>query len=368
MKFFLLFVLLNVCHSNLFSQPKAGNVLINHFIHNRNYGPLEKMRIHNLDDLKDFNFELNAIAGNKQFVTFETADVVDSVIVKKADSSKEQSTYTINSNGNMTSYLIESWNGTDWVNDSQYTYTYDSNGNKTSSLWEYWGGILEAVSIQETYFYDAEGILISYYYDYWRDNQRSYYVRSTYAYDSNGNNTSILSEGWFISEGIWTNSLSSTFTYDLNGNMTSELRERWSWDGTSWILNDYDGFLNLRDDDGYLNIGTYHFFGVQINIYYTAITDVSNKELEIKDYTLLQNYPNPFNPSTVISYSLPQSDFVQLKVYDMLGREVAVLVNKEQKNGTYEVQFNASNIYSGVYFYRLQSGGFEETKKLVLLR
>ena len=85
-------------------------------------------------------------------------------------------------------------------------------------------------------------------------------------------------------------------------------------------------------------------------------------------YRLYNNYPNPFNPSTIISYTLPQSGLVQLKVFDMLGCEVANLVNKEQSIGNYEIEFNASNLSSGIYLYRLQSGSFTETKKFILLR
>jgi hypothetical protein len=85
-------------------------------------------------------------------------------------------------------------------------------------------------------------------------------------------------------------------------------------------------------------------------------------------YELFQNYPNPFNSSTVILFSLPSKSYVLLKVFDMLGREVATLVNEELAAGNHYRQWIASNISSGVYFYRLQCGSFIETKKLVLLR
>jgi len=93
-----------------------------------------------------------------------------------------------------------------------------------------------------------------------------------------------------------------------------------------------------------------------------------------KIFSLSQNYPNPFNPSTVIKYSIPHSTEYKsvqqttLKVFDILGREVATLVNKQQKSGNYEVIFDASNLTSGIYFYRLQSGSFVATQKMVLLR
>lgn len=83
---------------------------------------------------------------------------------------------------------------------------------------------------------------------------------------------------------------------------------------------------------------------------------------------LAQNYPNPFNPSTRIEYQLPLKEFVSLKVFDVLGREVAVLVNEVQSPGTHVAEFSGAGLASGVYFYRLESGGFVETKRLVLLR
>lgn len=93
-----------------------------------------------------------------------------------------------------------------------------------------------------------------------------------------------------------------------------------------------------------------------------------NAEALPTKFALNQNYPNPFNPSTTISYDLPNSGFVNLNVYDMLGQEVANLVNEDQNVGNYKIEFNASNLTSGIYFYRLQSGKFTETKKLILLR
>jgi hypothetical protein len=83
---------------------------------------------------------------------------------------------------------------------------------------------------------------------------------------------------------------------------------------------------------------------------------------------LYANYPNPFNPETRISYQLAVSSMVTLNVYDPLGREVAMLVNEERPAGTYSVQWNASGFSSGTYFYRMISGNFVETRKMILLR
>jgi hypothetical protein len=85
-------------------------------------------------------------------------------------------------------------------------------------------------------------------------------------------------------------------------------------------------------------------------------------------FNLEQNYPNPFNPTTTIKYSLPQQTFVSLSIYDLLGREIVILVNEEKDAGTHSIKFNGSNLSSGIYLYRIQSGSFWETKKLILIK
>ncbi len=93
-----------------------------------------------------------------------------------------------------------------------------------------------------------------------------------------------------------------------------------------------------------------------------------NINLLAEGYILEQNYPNPFNPSTTIRYSIPTTEFVTLKVYDVLGKEVSTLVNEEKATGNYEVKFNSGNLSSGIYFYSLKAGKFSGTKKLILMK
>jgi hypothetical protein len=88
----------------------------------------------------------------------------------------------------------------------------------------------------------------------------------------------------------------------------------------------------------------------------------------LNEYTLLQNYPNPFNPSTKISYSIKEEGLVTLKVYDILGKEIATLVNENKPSGNYEAEFNASALPSGMYIYKLQAGNFTDVKKMLLLK
>jgi len=110
--------------------------------------------------------------------------------------------------------------------------------------------------------------------------------------------------------------------------------------------------------------------------YAPVITSVAYEPIiSITKFELAQNYPNPFNPSTKIKYLIPnviqgggEGSKVQLKVYDVLGNEGVTLVDEFKPAGSYAVEFNASNLSSGVYFYKLQSGNFVETKKMILLR
>lgn len=108
-----------------------------------------------------------------------------------------------------------------------------------------------------------------------------------------------------------------------------------------------------------------------------VITKIEDEIVSLNGFKLEQNYPNPFNPTTKIRYAIPSAEnplvgagggFVTLKVYDLLGRDIATLVNEEKPAGIYEVEFNVKNLSSGIYFYKLQTGSFAETKKMILFQ
>ena len=128
--------------------------------------------------------------------------------------------------------------------------------------------------------------------------------------------------------------------------------------GGYWKLRIYDGASG--------NTGTLDAWSLTL-LYQTA-TDVTDDIKIPTQYLLSQNFPNPFNPSTTIRYGLTQQMLVTLKIYNILGQEVSTLVNEEKPIGTYELNWNASNLSSGIYFYRLHAGSFVETKKMILLK
>lgn len=142
--------------------------------------------------------------------------------------------------------------------------------------------------------------------------------------------------------------------------------------GANWIdVN--DGFGSSRTISCLAVLGDDLFAGfyngeVRRRPLSQMITSVEDQNDIPISFNLSQNYPNPFNPSTKINYSITEFSQVALKIYDVLGTEVATLVNEEKPAGNYEVNFNASQLSSGIYFYKLQAGNFVSTKKMLLIK
>jgi photosystem II stability/assembly factor-like uncharacterized protein len=148
------------------------------------------------------------------------------------------------------------------------------------------------------------------------------------------------------------------------------------------VLRSINGGLNWTEQATPLTENLYEICFPSVNTGYIAswsgkilkttnggATYINNINSNIPDnYCLKQNYPNPFNPNTNIKYQIANNKFVTLKVFDLLGREVAILVNEFQKTGTYEVSFNGSEFASGIYFYKIQAGNFTQVKRMVLIK
>lgn len=121
--------------------------------------------------------------------------------------------------------------------------------------------------------------------------------------------------------------------------------------------------VTVQVSDGTVNLQTSQTITAS-----STITGIKNTSGIPSEYSLEQNYPNPFNPTTTINYSLPQEGFVKIAVYDVLGKEIAVLVNRNVTAGYHSVNFDASQLHSGLYFYRIQANNFMSTKKMMLTK
>ncbi|UCH65511.1 MAG: T9SS type A sorting domain-containing protein, partial [Ignavibacterium sp.] len=125
---------------------------------------------------------------------------------------------------------------------------------------------------------------------------------------------------------------------------------------------------NIFSDDT-LDVLASGFSSNILNLYISPPVSVELlSDMSPTEYKLIQNYPNPFNPNTTIRFDIPEFTFITIKVFDILGSEIEILVNEEKQTGTYQITWYAENLTSGIYFYRLQAGSFVETKKLLLIK
>ena len=202
--------------------------------------------------------------------------------------------------------------------------------------------------------------------------------------------TSSSSVSGFVSTG-WTTVYSSTYAVPGSAWQDIELTTPFYWNGTSNLLieicfdnNDWTSNTTVKgtsasgktwhqhlDNNAGCSLtgGSSQTYRPNIRLALNIMTGTGNQNTGVPTtYSLSQNYPNPFNPSTKIEYSIPKQSFVSLKIYDLLGREVANLVNGDMAPGYYRIDFNGSHLASGVYFYRLEAGSFIDTKRMVLIK
>ena len=206
-------------------------------------------------------------------------------------------------------------------------------------------------------------------------------------------NTTLTSLSGFISTG-WTICYDGVYTLPGTGWQNINLMTPFYWNGTSNLLIEicynnssytqyspvyatansggtWGQYSDLSSGDGctQLTSGSAQTIRPNVQLTFQILQNVSNELTGIpKTYSLSQNYPNPFNPVTKINFAIPKDGFVSIKVYDILGREVITLVNEEKTAGYYSVDFNASNLASGVYFYRMESGTFSDVKRMLLIK
>jgi hypothetical protein len=191
----------------------------------------------------------------------------------------------------------------------------------------------------------------------WNDSQWVNNVKGNWDYGLYKNIVSGLIEDWNGVE--WINDSRFSYSYNSDNLFTHGLNEIWQ-DGT-WIPG--DGVIYYSRPDIY-NLG---FICTDLKVYYSISSGVENTSI-LARYTLSQNYPNPFNPSTTIIYSIAKAENVTLKVFDLLGKEVAVLINEFKSEGQYSISLEASKLPSGVYIYQLNSNGYRLSKKMVVLK
>jgi len=280
--------------------------------------------------------------------------------------SNSRFTYTRDDSGKLLTYIAEEWdnNAGIWVNDWRCIYTYDGSGNNLTHLYEDWDSIagIWVNDSRRTYTYDGSGNNLTYLHEIW-DSIDWIWVndcRRTLTYDGSGNKLTYLYEKWDSNDGIWANVLRATYSYDSSGNLIHFINEEWS--GSGWFAS--VGSCGLHNNEY-----SYYYYCEELSAYYSPITDIDNVDNNvICSFSLSQNYPNPFNPSTTIKFTLPKSELTTLRVYNILGKEVSILVSKKLNQGNHIYTFDGNKLASGIYYYQLVAGEFQQVKKMILLR
>lgn len=301
-------------------------------------------------------------------------------------------TTTYDNNGGWLTDQLEVWQNGVWENDSRYIAERNDKGDLLSEITEVWMDSSFVTLYKTSYLYDNYGNIILENNEVWKDETWKGYYRFSDTFDESGKWLTDLVEvfndstnSWKIidrytatygsssnllvnlgeeySDGVWENFSKRIYTYDNNNNAVHG--ESYVWHNGTWILS--WGALDLFYDNLNRSISSY---SLDADVEYTAITvsGVNSNQLTTASYSLEQNYPNPFNPTTKISYSVPTESFITLKVYDILGNEIAILLNEKKNKGDYNVEFNAAHLSCGVYFYQIISGGFVQTRKMILLK
>jgi hypothetical protein len=335
-------------------------------------------------------------------------------------------TYTYNNSGKVSNLLMKYFNPNINMLENKYDiyYYYDGNGYLQSTWWKQWiNGNWENYILQ-SYIHNNKGLLTFDNYAEWVNNAWRYSLRNTYTYNQNDKILTHLMESfdpnvndympfeytlygyvndlliekvvqeYYRPTSSWVNKNRTVYTRNNNGDILTNVVEYWQDNGSYWLpfskveytydsygnatmgtayeynnnswattLNNYE--MNLVYDNSQLS---YSDYAHKIVIEYEQITDVKDDINNNLTFKLEQNYPNPFNPATTINFTLPQSGLVTLKVYDILGNEVATLVNKEMNAGSNSIIWNAANLSSGVYFYTLNQNNYSITKKMLLLK
>jgi len=181
-------------------------------------------------------------------------------------------------------------------------------------------------------------------------------------------------------EGVWVECTEVVYVDSINGTYSMIIKK--VSDGTTLLSYNNNNLMTIRSDNTFIRPkwGIYRSLNYPSDLRDEAVrftrfyikegktVNVQSENIIPENIFLAQNYPNPFNPSTSISFSIPQSTFVTLKVYDVIGKEIATLINGQQVAGNYKVNFDASKFSTGVYLYRLSTPSSVITKKMILIK
>lgn len=316
-----------------------------------------------------------------------------------------KSTYSYTASGNLETEIDMTYNGTGWDNNYRYTYQFNTSDNASQKLEEQWMGGEWKNSILDVYTYNAQEQLELDASFWWPDTAWKESVELWYGYNTDGYvndlltkfweseelglqnkfhvtyeyipgtdiKTKVENQEWLLQTSEWTNTWREVYTFDGDHILQNHASEVWT--GNDWGPGSQDDYT--YDTDGNLDeILSLYWDGTEwLNSFKASFTwspltsvDPGSYAAVPASYKLDQNYPNPFNPATVIRYTVPKDGNVKLTVYNVIGQKITGLINREVKAGTYEVNFDASQLPSGIYMYKLEAGTFTSVRKMMLIK
>ena len=238
------------------------------------------------------------------------------------------------------------WDGVAWVNSSRTQMTYDTKNRLLQRLSSSWIGGQWINGFKGDYLYGINDNLNTYTSQRWNGSEWENSRRDIYEWTDN-NQTHLLSQTWWSNQ--WFNLSDDSYVYDSFDN---KLETIWR----NWNNNDWENYYRFQ-------------------YAWERITEVNESEINIiSNYNLEQNYPNPFNPSTTIKYSIPENSLVKIDIINTLGQRVDILFDDIISVGNHEVIWNALDLPSGLYIYRLSaisletSKEFQSVKKMILIK
>lgn len=295
--------------------------------------------------------------------------------------------YSYNTQNQLIQFIYQVYNENIWENFRRVSFYYDLNGNEIQLLEEEWqnGWINKLLN---TNYFSAINKRDSLFVQVWNSINWENYAKTTFSYNQQ---TQFLESFSAIiwNNGAWENFIRRKITNDTNGNQILQVDQIWNgvnwensirrvytydnlnyiltaycelWNGNQWYLD--DGIIPIKNPDGFSR----DFDMNNVFIFYKTTSTVAELNLTPENFKLFQNYPNPFNSTTTIKYTIPHSGKVTLKIFDLMGSEVATVVDKYQTTGSYEVAFQTVNLSSGIYLYQIRAGKFIATKKSILIK
>ena len=356
--------------------------------------------VYNYNDDLSLNYFIDAVWYNSEWIDFEkhtntynSDGSLESVLWEWSNGSSEEwfkdakDVYNYDSVGNRVFYLHQYFNGLEFENDFKYENCYDTANNLVSSVNQHWIEGIWVNSSKSIYTYSPEKVKDTTLFQVWTNDQWVNYYLTNYEYDEKLNVITIQTKIW--QEQQWSDYALAKLDYNENNNLVLEnwqkaVYNNWEnwfriyyeyddnfdlihlygeeWENGQWIPENEP--LKVTNPDGILFV----YLAKEIFLYYSKPISVKNEKNISYEFNLLQNYPNPFNPVTTINYQLPETGFVTLKVYDILGREVTTLVNEEKSRGQYSINFDATAFASGIYIYQIRVNEYVSSKKMLLLK